>query len=43
MADPKVITALVRKRPELAGDIEGAHEALRRMVLELEHLDASLK
>ena len=42
MADPHVVTALVRKRAQLAGDIELAHEALRKMVLDLENLDATL-
>lgn len=42
MAEPHVISALVRKRAELAGDIENAHEALRKMVLDLENLDATL-
>lgn len=43
MAEPHVITALVRKRAELAGDIENAHERLRQMVLDLENLDATLR
>ncbi len=43
MADPHVITALVKKRAHLAGDIENAHEALRKMVLDLENLDATLR
>jgi hypothetical protein len=30
MADPHVITALVMRRAELAGQIEATHEALRR-------------
>jgi hypothetical protein len=42
MADPHVVTALVRKRAEPAGDIENAHEALRKMILDLENLDATL-
>ena len=42
LAEPHVVTALVRKRAELAGDIESAHEALRKMILELENLDATL-
>ena len=43
MAEPHVITALVRKRAELAGDIERAHEALRQMILNLETIDATLR
>ena len=42
MAEPHVITALVRKRAQLAGDIELAHEALRKMVGDLETLDSAL-
>ena len=42
MAEPHVITALVRKRAELAGDIENAHEALRKMIHDLETVDATL-
>ena len=42
MAEPHVITGLVRKRAELAGDIENTHEHLRKMIHELEHLDATL-
>jgi hypothetical protein len=32
---------LVKRRAELAGDIERTHEALRKMVLDLESLDAT--
>ena len=37
-----VLSRLVKRRTELAGDIEKAHEALRRMVLDLENLDATI-
>jgi hypothetical protein len=37
-----VVSALVKRRAELAGDIERAHEALRKMVLDLENLDATI-
>ena len=37
-----VISGLVKRRAELAGDIEKAHESLRRMVLDLENLDATI-
>jgi hypothetical protein len=37
-----VISGLVKRRAELAGDIEKAHEALRRMVIDLENLDATI-
>ncbi len=42
MADPHVVTALVRKRAELAGDIEATHKRLGEMIEALEKLDATL-
>jgi hypothetical protein len=35
-----VLNGLVKRRAELAGDIENTHAALRKMVLDLESLDA---
>lgn len=43
MAEPHVITALVKRRASLAGEIEATHERLRQMVLDLENLDATLR
>ena len=43
MAEPHVITALVKKRATLEGEIEATHERLRQMVLDLENLDAILR
>lgn len=37
-----VVSGLIKRRAQLAGDIEKAHEALRRMVLDLENLDATI-
>jgi hypothetical protein len=37
-----VVSGLVKRRAELAGDIEKAHECLRKMVLDLENLDATI-
>lgn len=37
-----VLNGLVKRRAELAGDIERTHEALRKMVLDLESLDATI-
>ncbi|MEJ2377429.1 MAG: hypothetical protein P8Y53_15485 [Pseudolabrys sp.] len=37
-----VMNGLVKRRAELAGDIEKVHEALRRMVQDLENLDATI-
>ena len=42
MADPHVITALVKRRAELAGDIENAQAKLKQMILDLESLDKML-
>lgn len=42
MADPHVITALVKRRAELSGDIETTHAKLKQMILDLEHLDRTL-
>ena len=36
-----VVSGLIKRRAQLAGDIEKAHEALRGMVLDLENLDAT--
>lgn len=37
-----VLGGLVERRAKLAGDIENTHEALRKMVLDLESLDATI-
>ncbi len=37
-----VINGLVRRRAALAGEIEAAHETLRKMVQDLENLDATI-
>jgi len=37
-----VVSGLIKRRAQLAGDIEKAHEALRRMVMDLENLDATI-
>lgn len=37
-----VLSGLVKRRAELAGDIEKTHEALRKMVLDLENIDATI-
>jgi hypothetical protein len=37
-----VLSGLVKRRAELAGDIERTHEALRKMVLDLESLGATI-
>ena len=37
-----VLNGLVKRRAQLAGDIENGHEALRKLVLDLESLDATI-
>ena len=37
-----VVSGLVKRRADLAGEIERTHEALRKMVDDLENLDATL-
>ena len=36
-----VVSGLIKRRAELAGEIERTREALRKMVLDLENLDAT--
>lgn len=43
MAEPHIIAALVKRRAALAGEIEATHEALRKLVLDLENLDATIQ
>lgn len=43
MQHAMVIAGLVKRRAQLAGDIEAAHEALRGMIRDLEHLDATIQ
>lgn len=42
MAKSHVVTPLVKKRSDLSSDIETTQAKLRQMVLDLEHLDATL-
>ncbi len=42
MAEPHVITALAKRRAQLAGDIESTQARLHQMILDLEHLDQTL-
>jgi len=43
MADPHVVTALVRKRSELAGEIDHLQVSLRQRIIDLDNLDATLR
>ncbi len=38
-----MVTGLVAKRAELAGEITATHEKLRELVNQLEHLDGTLR
>jgi len=42
MAEPHVVSALVRKRAELTGDIERTQDSLQCMIRDLENLDATI-
>lgn len=42
MAEPHVVSALVRKRAELAGQIEHAQDKLRQLVIDLDAIDAAI-
>ena len=43
MAEPHVVSALVRKRAEIAGEIEAAEKRVARLRADLLHLDATLR
>ena len=38
-----MVTGLVKRRAELAGELNACHERLRQLVNDLEHLDATLR
>ena len=40
---PNTVSGLVRKRAEIAGQIEVAQIALRRMIADLDHIDAAIR
>ena len=42
MAEPRVVTALSKKRAELSGEIESTQRELQDMIRDLEHLDRAL-
>ena len=43
MAEPHVVSALLRKRSEIAGRIEHTQTALRQLIIDLDNLDAALR
>ncbi|HMA13744.1 MAG TPA: hypothetical protein VKP12_03090, partial [Kiloniellaceae bacterium] len=40
MAEPHVVTALIRKRAEIAGQLEAAQNHARQLIIDLDHVDA---
>ena len=43
MTESHVVSALIRKRAELAGQIEHAQTTLRQLIIDLDNLDATLR
>ena len=43
MAETHVVSALMRKRAEMAGHIEHTQTALRQLIIDLDNLDATLR
>ena len=42
MAEPHVITGLIAKRSEIAGQIEHTQDKLRQLTIDLDHVDAAI-
>lgn len=42
MAEPHVLTGLIAKRFEIAGQIEHTQDKLRQLVIDLDHIDAAI-
>ena len=43
MSDTQVLSGLVAKRGELAGQVEQSHREVQRLAEELSHLDATIR
>ncbi len=43
MVEPHVVTALIRKRGEIAGQIEHTQTQLRQLIIDLDNLDATIR
>ena len=43
MAEQHVVTALIRKRAEIAGQLEAAQNTARQLIIDLDHVDATLR
>jgi hypothetical protein len=42
MSEPHVLTGLIAKRAEIVGKIEHLQDQLRQLVVDLDHIDASI-
>ena len=40
---PNTLAGLVAKRAEIAGEIAGARETLRKLIVDLDHIDAAIR
>lgn len=43
MAQPHVVTALIQKRAELAGQIDALQDQLRQAMIDVDHVDCTLR
>lgn len=43
MAEPHVVTALIAKRAELAGQLEATQAEVRRLIIDLDNVDSTLR
>lgn len=43
MENEHVLSGLIKKRREIAGKIEGTHDALRALMIDLDNLDAAIR
>lgn len=43
MAETHVVSALIRKRAEIAGQIEHTQSSLRQLIIDLDNLDATIR
>lgn len=43
MAEQHVVTALIRKRAEIAGQLEATQNQARQLITDLDHVDATLR
>ena len=43
MAEPHVVTALITRRAEIAGQIEHTQTSLRQLIIDLDNIDAAIR